>query len=61
MLERLRNSGITQKKVIMELDKLKMLDLYANIKTRLINPPTQSISSIITALELQSELVCDDF
>lgn len=61
MLERLRDIGMTQKKVIMELDKLKILDLHSNAKPRLINPPTPSVRNILAALDLSSDFVCGNF
>lgn len=44
--------NMTKKKTLLELDKMKTLDLHAKTKPRLLNPVTKSARTILTALEI---------
>ena len=54
-------SNLTHKKLILELDKIKIFDIHSNAKPKLLNPPTKTAREILASLELNSEVVCDNF
>ena len=55
------DSDLTHKKLILELDKIKMFDIHSNAKPRIINPPTKTAKDILQSLNLSPEFVCDNF
>ena len=54
------NTDLTHKKLILELDKIKIFDIHSNAKPRIINPPTKTAKDILSSLELDFEFVCDN-
>lgn len=54
-------SDLTHKKLILELDKIKIFDIHSNAKPKFLNPPTKTAREILASLELNSEVVCDNF
>ena len=60
MANMLADTDLPMKKVLLELDKLKTLQLSPASKPRLINPPTKLVRDILSRLHVSPELVCDN-
>lgn len=60
MVNRLSDVDLPMKKVLLELDKLKTIDIGTAVKPRLINPPTKTIRDILDKLDIPCDFVCDN-
>ena len=60
MQNQITDSRITHKKLILELDKIKVFDIHSKAKPRILNPPTKSARAILQSLNLPSDFVCDN-
>ena len=60
MANMLSDTDLPMKKVLLELDKLKTLQLSPASKPRLINPPTKLVRDILSRLDVSPDLVCDN-
>ena len=58
MLKHLADLNLTQKKVVIELDKIKVLKLTANAKPRLINPVSRFARDILNSLGVPCDNLC---
>lgn len=55
------STEITHKKLILELDKIKVFDAHTKAKPRIINPPTKTVRDLIAELDIATDFVCDNF
>ena len=57
----LQNLDITHKDLILTLDKIKIFDLHSKNNPHIVNPPTKSARDILSALNIPSDFVWDNF
>lgn len=57
---RVSDTEITHKKLILELDKIKIFDAHTKAKPRIINPLTKTVRNLLAELEVSTDFVCDN-
>ncbi len=55
---RISDTEITHKKLILELDKIKIFDAHTKASPRIINPLTKNVRDLLSKLEIVSDFVC---
>lgn len=59
MQNRITDNEITHRKLMLELDKIKVFDVHS--KPHMINPLTKTARDIFAMLDISCDLVCDNF
>ena len=55
---RISDTEITHKKLILELDKIKIFDAHTKANLRIINPLTKNVRDLFSKLEIATDFVC---
>jgi hypothetical protein len=55
---RISDTEITHKKLILELDKIKIFDAHTKANLRIINPLTKNVRDLLSKLEIATDFVC---
>lgn len=55
---RISDTEITHKKLILELDKIKIFDAHTKANLRIINPLTKTVRDLLSKLEIATDFVC---
>lgn len=57
---RISDTEITHKKLILELDKIKIFDAHTKANPRIINPLTKTVRDLLSKFEIGTDFVCDN-